>query len=225
MHYDEDHVVFDERPPNYNSGDASDSKEYALHSLLRTSSNATRINEMERKLTDCCQKKMIPAIKDQGTYASLLLKAEGEIIGHRSFDIVICTASEASSERIRRYFQPVQVVVYNASMITEPETFSAIHQALHVVLIGDHHQHQPLLNSDVSAQNGMNVSLFERLYKLIEREYHGNVNSCPLFTHLKEQRDMVNMMLCTLNAMHILLVCIHLYCLYVYLHANFPIYL
>jgi superfamily I DNA and/or RNA helicase len=37
----------------------------------------------------------------------------------------------------------------------------------------------------------MNVSLYERLYKLIERENDGDVNKCPLFTHLKEQIDML----------------------------------
>ena len=161
-------------------------KQLSLSHLIRTdSSHAKKLNELEKTFSEKHSLNCLLQFSAVQEYNELVGKAEEEIMS-RGFDIIICTASEASSERIRRYFQPVQVVVYNASMITEPETFSAIHQALlHVVLIGDHHQHQPLLNSEVSARNGMNVSLFERLYKKIEDEYDGEVAKCPLLSTLK----------------------------------------
>jgi hypothetical protein len=161
------------------------SSQYSLISRVRRmSSHAKMIREMENKIYLRSESNKFPSLSQIAEYQQYIWKAEKEILS-QGFDIVVCTASEASSERIRRYFQPVQVVVYNASMITEPETFSAIHQALHVILIGNHHQHPPLLNSDVSAQNGMNVSLFERLYKKIEDEYDGEVAKCPLLSTLK----------------------------------------
>jgi hypothetical protein len=160
-------------------------KQLSLSHLIRTdSSHAKKLNELEKTFSEKHSLNCLLQFSAVQEYNELVGKAEEEIMS-RGFDIIICTASEASSERIRRYFQPVQVVVYNASMITEPETFSAIHQALHVILIGNHHQHPPLLNSDVSAQNGMNVSLFERLYKVIEDAYNGEVATCPLLSTLK----------------------------------------
>jgi hypothetical protein len=190
--YYEDDVIFrgDIRIPEPSEKDTR----YALHHLIRTKSSfARKLKTLENSINKSCNDSKILAQRDRHLYFNYLKEAEKEICEKNSFDIVICTASEASNERISRYFEPVQVVVYNASMITEPETFSAIHQALHVVLIGDHHQHHPLLSSGVleSAQNGMNVSLFERLCKLIERDYPGGVCSCPLFVCLKEQKDML----------------------------------
>ena len=161
------------------------SSQYSLISRVRRmSSHAKMIREMENKIYLRSESNKFPSLSQIAEYQQYIWKAEKEILS-KGFDIVICTASEASSEKIRQYFQPIQVVVYNASMITEPETFSAIHQALHVILIGNHHQHPPLLNSNVSARNGMNVSLFERLYKIIEDEYNGELVKCPLLLTLK----------------------------------------
>ena len=191
--YYEDDVIFhhgDIRSPKLSKKDTR----YALHHLIRTKSPwSENLKKLENSINMSCRDSKILAPSDRHLYLKYLAQAEKHICENNSFDIVICTANEASNERICRYFEPVQVVVYNASMITEPETFSAIHQALHVILIGDHHQHRPLLNSGVleSAQHGMNVSLFERLYKLIERDFPGGVCSCPLFVCLKEQKDMV----------------------------------
>ena len=191
----DDCVIFDGETPELPKRDDRYSR-YTLHHLIHTkSSNANELKRWEESFNECCYAKNLPQLSDIAEYDRLTSKAEEEIM-LKSFDVIICTCNEASSERICRYFQPVQVVVYNASMITEPETFSAIHQALHVVLVGNHQQHRPLLSSDVSLQNGMNVSLFERMYRLIEREYSGDVEKCPLFVHLKEQEIMVCVCVC-----------------------------
>ena len=196
--YYDDCGIFDGEVPE-RPVQSDDCSEFSLHHHTHaTSLYSDQLKRWEDNFNKCCRGKNLPQLSDIAKYDQLTSKAEEEILS-KSFDVIICTCSEASSERIRRYFQPVQVVVYNASMITELETFSAIHQALHVVLVGDHQQHHPLLSSDVSLQNGMDVSLFERMYRLIEREYSGDVEKCPLFVRLTEQEIMVCVCVCVVR--------------------------
>lgn len=60
--------------------------------------------------------------------------------------IVLCTCNEASSSRVTRNIAPVQVIIDEAAMATEPESMVAIKLASeHVTLIGDHMQLQVLV--------------------------------------------------------------------------------
>ena len=57
--------------------------------------------------------------------------------------LVLCTCNEASSSRVIRNIAPVQVIIDEAAMATEPESMVAIKLASeHVTLIGDHMQLQ-----------------------------------------------------------------------------------
>ena len=57
--------------------------------------------------------------------------------------LVLCTCNEANSSRVTRNIAPVQVIVDEAAMATEPESMAAIKLASeHVTLIGDHMQLQ-----------------------------------------------------------------------------------
>ena len=57
--------------------------------------------------------------------------------------LVLCTCNEASSSRVTRNVAPVQVIIDEAAMATEPESMVAIKLASeHVTLIGDHMQLQ-----------------------------------------------------------------------------------
>ena len=68
--------------------------------------------------------------------------------------LVLCTCNEASSSRLTRNIAPVQVIIDEAAMATEPESMVAIKLASeHVTLIGDHMQLQVSIvaNSNVIA--------------------------------------------------------------------------
>jgi len=55
----------------------------------------------------------------------------------------LCTCNEASSSRITQNIAPVQVIIDEAAMATEPESMAAVKLALeNVTLIGDHMQLQ-----------------------------------------------------------------------------------
>ena len=57
--------------------------------------------------------------------------------------LVLCTCNEASSYRVTRNIAPVQVIIDEAAMATEPESMAAIKLASErVTLIGDHMQLQ-----------------------------------------------------------------------------------
>lgn len=57
-------------------------------------------------------------------------------------------------------------IVDEASQIVEPACVAPLISAHKFVLIGDHHQLNPLVNSSKARQRGMELSLFERLCKL-----------------------------------------------------------
>ena len=57
--------------------------------------------------------------------------------------LVLCTFNETSSSRVIQNIAPVQVIIDQAAMTTEPESMVAIKLASdHVTLIGDHMQLQ-----------------------------------------------------------------------------------
>ena len=57
--------------------------------------------------------------------------------------LVLCTCNEANSSRVMQNIAPVQVIIDEAAMATEPESMAAIKLASeHVTLIGDHMQLQ-----------------------------------------------------------------------------------
>jgi len=55
---------------------------------------------------------------------------------------VFCTCNEASSVRVVNNIKPVQLIIDEAAMATEPEAMIPIQLADHVILIGDHMQLQ-----------------------------------------------------------------------------------
>ena len=98
-------------------------------------------------------------------YRNLVKEAERIVLD--SSDIVICTCSQATSDRFwsSEARQPSQCLVDEAGQSTEPETFAAIAQAKEkVVLLGDHKQLQPVV-SDGKVKEILSKSLFERLSK------------------------------------------------------------
>lgn len=77
---------------------------------------------------------------------------------------VICaTCAAAGSDMLAGATFPV-VVLDEASQASEPEALIPLTRgAEHVVLVGDHLQLPPVVNSDAAVGGGMAVSLFERL--------------------------------------------------------------
>ena len=59
------------------------------------------------------------------------------------YSVVLCTCNEASSARVTQNIAPVQVIIDEAAMATEPESMAAVKLAIeNVTLIGDHMQLQ-----------------------------------------------------------------------------------
>lgn len=165
-------------------------QQYALHTLVRTKSRQQeRIKEMESKFDDMRKNGLIATASKRFAYREVIRKAEEEIIKEGNFDIVLCTCNEASGYRFRRNISPIQCIIDEAGMTTEPEAIVALSQAKQAVLIGDHVQLQPTVMSKVAAEKGLKVSLFERYANLFKEKYP---KGCTNFVQLTHQYRMVS---------------------------------
>ena len=165
-------------------------QQYALHTLVRTKSRQQeRIKEMESKFDDMQMNGLIATASERFAYREVIRKAEEEIIKKGNFDIVLCTCNEASGYRFRRNISPIQCIIDEAGMTTEPEAIVALSQAKQAVLIGDHVQLQPTVMSKVAEEKGLKVSLFERYANLFKEKYP---KGCTNFVQLTHQYRMVS---------------------------------
>lgn len=95
-------------------------------------------------------------------YRNVQKKAEESVLSSKKFDVILCTCNEVSGVRIRRHIHPSHCIIDECGMANEPETIVSICNCEHAVLIGDHKQLQPVINSKQARENGLSRSLFER---------------------------------------------------------------
>ena len=167
-------------------------KSFALHHLVRTQSPLKdEILKLENSFRN--SKASLPPSEERYRYRRLLIEAEENVIRAGNFDVVLCTCNEASSYRVHRNILPLQCIIDEASMCTEPETMAAVSSAKHVVLLGDHMQLAPVVKSEIARRNGMERSLFKRYVELFQKYYPGG---CKHFICLETQYRMVRLRIC-----------------------------
>ncbi len=80
----------------------------------------------------------------------------------KNFPIIVATTSTISSPRY--YNLPIKAVIMDeASQMTEPTALSALIKGDKFILVGDHKQLPPVVQSPRAQKGGLSVSLFERL--------------------------------------------------------------
>ena len=166
-------------------------EKYALHHKVHrdaASSNREKLLEKEANFKDDRKHNRLASAEDRLDYRRLVSEADEEMIKNGNYDIVLCTANEAAGSRVRRNIRPLQCIIDEASMMMEPEAMAPISLTEHVVLIGDHMQLQPVVNSKIAKRNGMKKSLFERYAELLEAEYEDCPNFCRLLTQYRMVR-------------------------------------
>ena len=129
-----------------------------------------RIGEMEARFKKLHRDKKIPRFEDIEKYRKLITKTEDSIL-RRGVNIVLCTCNEAASHRITNNIEPKYCIVDECAMATEPECMVPIRRAEHVVLIGDHRQLQPVIQSKEAEKMDLGKSLFER-YAEKQKQIH-----------------------------------------------------
>ncbi len=151
---------------------------YALHTLIRdrTSGNSAIMAFVakEAKLKEI-HTTTEPSASFLREYRNLQNKAEAVVLS-RYFDIVFCTCSEVSGARLKKVGQPIDCIVDEAGMATEPETLAPISYCSHVVLIGDNSQLQPVISYKRARFAGLTISLFER-YARYHQEFVINLTT------------------------------------------------
>jgi len=105
------------------------------------------------------------------------LVAEASIEELKSYDVIFCTCSVSSSNRIRKGTNVVQLIIDECAMCMEPESLIplvAFKNAKRIVLIGDHKQLQPIVMNNDAKFLGLGRSLFERYARstvMLEEQY------------------------------------------------------
>jgi DNA replication ATP-dependent helicase Dna2 len=96
-------------------------------------------------------------------------KSTKEIIS--SFPIILATTSTISNPVYERLGIKT-IIIDEASQMTEPTVLSALLEGNRFILVGDHKQLPPVVQSPKAQKEGMSVSLFERLAKNAPKSIH-----------------------------------------------------
>ena len=164
-------------------------KQYALHEKVHL---REEIKRLDRRFAEMCRNDLIPTAEQRFQYRELIRRAEEDVIKKGQFDIVLCTCNETSGYRFRSNIAPIQCIIDEAGMTTEPEAVVALSQAEQAVLIGDHLQLQPVVKNRIAGDRGLRVSLFERYANLLKQDFP---EECPNFQQLLKQYRMVSSIL------------------------------
>ena len=164
-----------------------DLMKYSLHYKIRYECGrlGETIRSFEERFAASKQKERLASKADRMKYKQAIDKASNRILSD-NIDILICTCNEMGSGRVFHNIEAEQVIIDEAAMVTEPESMIPIQHAKQVILIGDHQQLQPRVNSRHASRNGLSTSLFQRYVDTIKYDH--------LF--LSEQFRMVCMTLC-----------------------------
>ena len=137
-------------------------EQYALHHMIRKEN--PEIVAKERRFQDLHRSGRVPSIDDIKKYRKMKSEAE-ERVFKSGVNIILCTCNEAASHRLTNTLEPKYCIIDECAMATEPECMVPIRRAEHVVLIGDHQQLQPVIQSKEAEKMGLGISLFERYVK------------------------------------------------------------
>ena len=161
-------------------------RQYALHERVHS---REEIKKLDKKFAKMRRDVLIPTAEQRFQYREQIRQAEEDVIKKGQFDIVLCTCNETCGYRFRSNIAPVQCIIDEAGMTTEPEAIVALSQAEQAVLIGDHMQLQPVVKNRTAGDKGLRVSLFERYANLLKKEFP---EGCTNFQRLVKQYRMVS---------------------------------
>ncbi|KAL3868498.1 hypothetical protein ACJMK2_041299 [Sinanodonta woodiana] len=136
-------------------------RDISMHYLIRQDGKtyASDLKTFDQKFK---RKDYKPTSEEFKEYKSLRYKARVEEL--KEHEIILCTTAVATNRILHTNANIWQLVIDEAGMCTEPECLAPIivTRPKQVVLIGDHMQLQPIINSNHAAELGMSRSLFER---------------------------------------------------------------
>ncbi|OWF38574.1 Helicase with zinc finger domain 2 [Mizuhopecten yessoensis] len=134
-----------------------------VHHLIRGEGKtyADEINQFDEKFQG---RKYDVTFDDVQSYFKIVSEATQEVL--QSCDVIFCTTAMAANPKLLKATKGkiYQCIIDESGMCTEPETMVPIiaTRATQVVLIGDHKQLQPILQSRAAKELGLVNSLFEK---------------------------------------------------------------
>ncbi|KAG0617383.1 hypothetical protein M758_5G185900 [Ceratodon purpureus] len=119
--------------------------------------------------------------------------------------IGMTTTGAAIHQRLLKHLSPAVVLVEEAAEILEPQVLASLNSNVqHLILIGDHHQLRPQVESyDLERWHGFGVSMFERLVEHKNLPYQALALQCrmreefvpmllPIYPYLKSHTELVS---------------------------------
>lgn len=142
-------------------------KGVSLHHVIRADPCpfASDLREYESKFDKDRKKGLRTSDKEVEKYRELINQAEHWALQSTGVQIILCTCAVAGKSRIKTSCNIQQCIADECGMCMELETLVPITSSAprQVVLIGDHKQLQPVIQDNLAATLGLNVSMFERL--------------------------------------------------------------
>ncbi|KAK6179131.1 hypothetical protein SNE40_011556 [Patella caerulea] len=157
----------------------------SLHHVIR---QPGKLNAQEIRRFDEIFRKEREKPDSQGISAKIIrsynkLVSEAERHELPNYDVILCTAAIAGSQKYTSATNIFQCIIDECGMCTEPESMLPIIEtkAKQVVLIGDHKQLRPIVLCSEAAKLGLERSLFERYAEravFLNRQYRMHPNIC-----------------------------------------------
>ncbi|XP_050402290.1 helicase with zinc finger domain 2 [Patella vulgata] len=162
-----------------------DMYDISLHHVIRQSGKPyakeiRKFDEVFRKERERPDSQGISA-KIIRSYNKLVNEAERHELPN--YDVILCTAAIAGSQKYTSATNIFQCIIDECGMCTEPESMLPIIEtkAKQVVLIGDHKQLRPIVLCSEAAKLGLETSLFERYAEravFLNRQYRMHPSIC-----------------------------------------------
>ena len=122
------------------------------------------------------------------------LKKSAERVVLEEAQVIFCTCAEAGSNRMNTR-RVKQCIIDECAMCIEPETLLPMILSEKIILVGDHKQLQPVVLNKTAESLGLNISMFQRLFKDKKMSRY-----CVMLT---EQYRMVSLKLCYAKLYHL----------------------
>lgn len=132
------------------------------------------ISKIEKKANNPRFKKILRILEIQKQWTNQLMRCdEAELYIIKSSEVIAGTCTGFASNKVIRDVDFEYVIVDEAAKATFPELAVPLNKAQHIILVGDHKQLPPVLDTQLIKKNGEKIDeeklkkgLFERLYDM-----------------------------------------------------------
>lgn len=149
-------------------------EQHSLKDTCMISESIGSISKIENKAINTRLKKVLRILEIQKQWTNQLMRCdEAELYIIKSSEVIAGTCTGFASNKVIRDVDFEYVIVDEAAKATFPELAVPLNRAQHIILVGDHKQLPPVLDTQLIKDNREKIDeeklkkgLFERLYEM-----------------------------------------------------------